>query len=462
MRKVLMRAVMSPLGDNKAIDVITKNLIGDNAGNMIFAQSVFRTVMTEDTVIDTIPTNHSFSNEEIEQINREYDCFLIPLANAFRISFIRELEFLTDLVKGLKIPCIITGVGIQAKIGTDLSTPFKFDEATKNFVNAVLEKSSMVGVRGQITADYLKRLGFIEEKHYTVIGCPSMFMYGKDLPKARVNGLTKNSSVSINFKIDLPQTLHDLLERSRKEVPDFHFIPQSIHELRLLYAGVPYPVKKHKVIPENYPLSLSNEIYRTDKILGFTNVESWLQFLRSVDFSYGSRIHGNIAAVLAGAPCYIFAYDARIYELADYHNIPFMKAMDINDGTNILDIYEKTDFSSVQRGHEERFMHFVDFLDTNGIQHIYDKNGDAPAIPFVEAMKAITVEPAIHSFSTISIEEQEERLRLYHNFEARRYNTIKKELEKARTPDQTPDQTPEPTPEPIVEKGRGWKRFFQK
>jgi len=458
MRKVLMRAVMSPLGDNKAIEVITKNLIGDNAGNMIFAYSMFRTVMTEDTVVDNIATNRFFSKEEIDQINNEYECFIIPLANAFRVSFIKELECLTDLVKGLKIPCVVAGVGIQAKIGADMTKPFKFDEATKNFVNAILEKSSMVGVRGQITGDYLKRLGYIEDKHYTVIGCPSMYMYGKDLPKARVNGLTKNSSVSINFKIDLPQKMHDVFERSMKEIPNYHFIPQSIHELRLLYDGVPYPVKKHKVIPENYPLSLASEIYREDKILGFTNVDSWLEFLRSVDFSFGSRIHGNIAAVLAGAPCFVFAYDARIYELADYHNIPFMKVMDMNDGTNILDIYEKTDFSSVQRGHEERFMHFIDFLNTNGIQHIYDRNGDAQAIPFVEAMKALTLEPALHSFSTISIEEQEERLRLYHNFEVRRYNTLKKELDTARTP----EPTLEPTPEPAVVKDHGWKRFFKK
>ncbi len=457
MRKVLMRAVMSPLGDNKAIEVITKNLIGDNAGNMIFAYSMFRTVMTEDTVVDNIATNRFFSKEEIDRINNEYECFIIPLANAFRVSFIKELECLTDLVKGLEIPCVVAGVGIQAKIGADMTKPFKFDEATKNFVNAILEKSSMVGVRGQITGDYLKRLGYIEDKHYTVIGCPSMYMYGKDLPKARVSGLTKNSSVSINFKIDLPQKMHDVFERSMKQIPNYHFIPQSIHELRLLYDGVPYPVKKHKVIPENYPLSLASEIYRADKILGFTNVDSWLEFLRSVDFSFGSRIHGNIAAVLAGAPCFVFAYDARIYELADYHNIPFMKVMDMNDGTNILDIYEKTDFSSVQRGHEERFMHFIDFLNTNGIQHIYDKNGDTQAIPFVEAMKALTLEPALHSFSTISIEEQEERLRLYHNFEARRYNTLKKELDTARTPEPL-----EPTLEPAVVKDHGWKRFFKK
>lgn len=453
MRKVLMRAVMSPGNDNKAIDVITKNLIGNNTGNMIFANSMFRTVMTEDTKVDTIATNRSFSKEEMERINKEYDCFIIPLANAFRASFVKELEYLTALVKGLQIPCVIAGVGIQAKLNADLTQSFSFDEAAKNFVNAVLEKSSIIGVRGELTGAYLKHLGYIEEKDYTVIGCPSMYMFGKDLPKARVNGLTKESSVSINYKIDLPKKLHDLIERSMKDLPNFHFVPQSIEELRLIYAGVPYPVKKHKVIPENYPLSLASEIYRKDKVLGFVNVESWLEFLRSTDFSFGSRIHGNIAAVLAGTPCFIFAYDSRICELADYHNIPFMPAKDILDTTNVFDVYEKTDFSSVQRGHEERFMHFIDFLNKNEIKHIYNENGDAKLIAFEEAKKDVSFEPEVHSFSSISIEEQEKRLRLYHNYQEKRYKSLKKELTiqaKIESKNEAENEAPN-------EKGAGWK-----
>ncbi|MFA9464926.1 MAG: polysaccharide pyruvyl transferase family protein [Velocimicrobium sp.] len=426
MRKVLMRAVMSPIGNNKAIDVITKNLIGNNTGNMIFAASMARTVMDEDTIVDAIATNRSFTKAEIDQMNEEYDCFIIPLANAFRASFVKELEQLTALVKGLKIPCVIAGVGIQAKLDAKVEQSFSFDEAAKGFIDAVLEKSSIVGVRGEITGTYLKHLGYQEEKDYTVIGCPSMYMYGKELPKPRINGLTRNSLVSVNYKIDLPKQLHDLMERSMLELPNFHFIPQSIEELRLIYAGVPYPKKKHKVIPEKYPLTLASEIYRNDKVLGFVNVESWLEFLRGVDFSFGSRIHGNIAAVLAGTPCYIFAYDARICELADYHKIPFMQAVDIKANTNVFDVYEKTDFNMIQVGHQERFLHFIDFLNKNEIKHIYDTNGDVQNVPFAAVREKNIIEPAIHSFSSISIEEQEERLRLYHNYEERRFKNLKK------------------------------------
>lgn len=432
MRKILMRAVLSPLANKSAVEVISQNLIGNNMGNMIFANSMYRTLMTEDTQIDTIATNRRYSQEELDKMNEEYECFIIPLANAFRASFRTELGHLTALVKGLKMPCIIAGVGVQAKIESTMQREFSFDKEAKEFINAVLEKSSIIGLRGDTTAEYMAKLGYKEEKDYTIIGCPSMYMFGKNLPIPRQSTLTGDSPVSINYKIDLPDGLHAFIEESKKLLPNYTCIPQSIEELQLMYAGLPYPLGKHKKVPETYPVSLSCDVYRNDKVRGFVNVPSWLEFLRGVDFSFGSRIHGNIAAVLAGTPCYIFVYDARILELARYHNIPHMLAKDIKPGMNILNIYESTDFSLIQKGHNERFAHFLDFLNKNEIKHIYDENGDASSVPFEEKMNALPLEPAVHSFSFVPLEEQEKRLTEYYTYLNKKINGLKKENERLK------------------------------
>ena len=62
MKRILMRAAMSPFDSVDPRRMIQENTIGGNSGNMIFPFSLFRTLMVdEDTQIDTIRTDHRFS-----------------------------------------------------------------------------------------------------------------------------------------------------------------------------------------------------------------------------------------------------------------------------------------------------------------------------------------------------------------------------------------------------------------
>ena len=116
MKRILVRAGMSPLVGYDPMDVIYNNLIGNNIGNMLFPYSVSRTLMREDVLIDTINPAKKCTKWDIKTINEKYDCLVLPFANAFRASFIGELKKVTKLVKQLKIPCIVVGVGAQAGI----------------------------------------------------------------------------------------------------------------------------------------------------------------------------------------------------------------------------------------------------------------------------------------------------------------------------------------------------------
>lgn len=96
--------------------------------------------------------------------------------------------------------------------------------------------------------------------------------------------------------------------------------------------------------------------------------------MRSIDFSIGTRIHGNIAAVLAGTPAYIIAANSRVLELAEYHNIPHIAVNEFDFSKPVRDIYEETDFSVVNKGHKERYENFVDFLKVNGLTPVEHPN----------------------------------------------------------------------------------------
>ncbi len=370
MKKILLRAAMSPLVNHNPTRVVMRNMIGNNIGNLLFQSSVTRTLLCDDTTIDTVNTVRKYSSDHIRRINENYECLVLPFANAFRVNFIYELEAVTNLVEQLKIPCIIVGVGAQAGINKEVNSP-ELDEAVTKLMKAVLKKSNKVGLRGEFTADYLTKLGFQAERDFTVIGCPSMYMYGKKLPAMEVKALTKESDVSMNSKISLPQKFHDFMYRSSLELPNYNYVPQVIEEIGQMFMGKRYPAGFATSIPEHFPVNFAHPIYQSGKGITFANMPSWLEYLRNKDFSFGSRIHGNIAAILAGTPCFIVVSDNRIMELVEFHHIPHLLMQDLNKSTNIFDLHEKADFSAIQIDHEKHFMHYLDFLKENGLETIY-------------------------------------------------------------------------------------------
>lgn len=424
MKRILMRSSMHPLKAISAGEAITQDVMNGNTGNMIFAHSIARALMQEDTVLDVTKTKRNFSRAEVEKINAEYDCFVIPLANAFRPNFQDDLDFMTRLIKKLKIPCIVIGVGVQAKIDESVTKKFEFDDASTRFIKAVLEKSAMIGVRGEITAEYMKKLGFREEKDFTVIGCPSMYLHGDTVPLKTPVDLTPKSKVSVNRKINIPPKLHQFIYDASLQFEDAMFVPQGIDDLLLLYAGKFIDRSKYPKMHETYPWKMDSEICGSGHEIGFTNVPSWMDFLSQRDFSFGSRIHGNITAVMSGTPAYIFAPDSRILELARYHNIQHMPAKDITDTTNIFDVYEKADFTSVQKGHKERFCHYLDFLEANGLDHAFGPERTDHRTAFDKQLEALTFPGGVTALNLQDLKEQSDRMYIYYKHIMDQYGSI--------------------------------------
>ena len=146
--RILMRACCPQTESFTVIEAIKKNYIWNNIGNMLFPYSLFRLLYTPEVEITPY---RDISDKDADYINKNYDCFVIPLANAFRTTFMPNLIVLTKLVKQLKIPCIVIGVGLQDKANPTLDTKYPFDDIVKEFCIEVLKHSKSIGVRGNIT-----------------------------------------------------------------------------------------------------------------------------------------------------------------------------------------------------------------------------------------------------------------------------------------------------------------------
>lgn len=415
MKKILLWSVIPPFNDCTAKEILTRNLIGSNTGNLLFHHSVVRALMTDaDTEFETQFSSVARNlDEAAARANETCSCFAIPLANAFRKDYIPKLEVLTQFIQRLKIPCVVIGVGVQTAAADKLKEGLLFDGQVRDFVRAVLDRSSLIGVRGEYTADYLKRLGFSEERHFSQIGCPSMYMFGGDLPETRALRLDAEASVCVNGKIDSGAEIHGFMARSCQEFPNYWYIPQRIEEIWMMYAGMPIPRRHRWNIPEYLPTDFGNRVLRERRSAAFLNVSAWLDFMRDKDLSYGCNIHGNIAATLAGVPAVVVARDLRVAELANFFQIPMISLEEIRSGIGIREACERADFSGIAANHPKRFARFVDFLDRNGLEHIYGNGGSVQNAPYDLRLQQIAQAPAIYPRTPLSPAQRVDCLPVY-------------------------------------------------
>ncbi|ETI69168.1 polysaccharide pyruvyl transferase family protein [Neobacillus vireti] len=407
MKKILVRSGMSPLDTLGADEIIKRNTIGNNVGNLIFANSVFRNITTDN--VELVSDYYGKNPDDADMINETYDAYIFPLANAIRPGFIPTLKKYTALIKKLTIPVYVIGIGVQFPYEPNIKTKRPFDDDVKNFVKAVLEKSSTLGLRGQITADYLSHLGFKEGRDHQVIGCPSMYTFGNNITIRNLE-LSDSSSISVNMTPKADQKVLEFLNGLTHKFDNLNFVPQDMDELVLTYAGAPLLGGAINSKLANYPNSLSSHVYKEGKVKYFLNAATWIEHMKTVDLSIGTRLHGNIVPTLAGTPSITIPIDARVRELSEYHNLPRVSSEEINGNTRLEDLIEKVDFHSVEKSHQKNYENFISFLDKIGVNHIYDKNAPGVKQPLEIKLESIQLKQPIGPITTCSSEEMKERL----------------------------------------------------
>ena len=93
--------------------------MGSNAGNLVFLQATWK--------ILGVPGARITADRLLMQpgragdVNERYDIYVIPLANAFRLSFEPQLIQMTQLIRRLRIPVVVLGVGAESDTRYDLA-----------------------------------------------------------------------------------------------------------------------------------------------------------------------------------------------------------------------------------------------------------------------------------------------------------------------------------------------------
>lgn len=336
-----------------------------NVGNLVFAHSVYKALSAPGVDIDIDDYRLTLEDtyaDEAELINEAYDAFVLPLCNAFRVPYRNSLVRMTRTIKRLRIPCIVTGVGAQFSIDGGYDELASIDDAVRDFVSAVLDRSASISVRGEITRDYLLHLGFPTDS-VDVIGCPSMFYNGTEMNvrKGPLQRIAFNHTPMSDPRI-LPLTRY-----FNDHTQDVTFVPQT-RSLMLPFSKGKYPDPNTPISPENPPPRL----FQPGKVEFIGDVVPWIDFMRGQSLAIGTRIHGNIVALLADTPAHVVVHDTRTLELARYFEIPHTLLGDL-EGFDVRTVYERSDYEELNRNHPKRLRTYADFLEKNGLSHIlYD------------------------------------------------------------------------------------------
>lgn len=392
MTRLLIRSGKDPFTPVVAETTLTQDVFNSNSGNYLFQHSVWKALSTDGaelvsngTLSERVPPRRG----DADRVNADFDHFVIPLANAFRPEFAPRLDRLAELIEGLTIPVTVTGIGAQAAHGQGIESLQPIAETVKRFVGAVLDRSASIGVRGEFTRSYLMSLGF-PESSIDVIGCPSLFLHGPDFRvEKKVAAITDDSPLALNLTPEVAG-IGSFATAQAERHPNLLYVGQDAHDLRLLLWGTPFPHVHDPLVP----VHLDHPLYQGDRMRLFLDTWTWYEFMARQHFAYGTRFHGNVAALLGGTPAMLLAHDSRTLELAEYHQMPFQVMPAFTDDVRADDLYAATDLTAFNRALPGGVDRYTAFLERNGLQHIWtDGNG---AGDFDVRLEAATFPPPVH------------------------------------------------------------------
>jgi hypothetical protein len=378
--RILVRAHKDPFTVADAATTLRRNLIGSNVGNLVFSQATYRLLSVPHTTIDASGLEPGTAGAgSAEGIDETYDQVVIPLANAFRSSFVDQLTRLTELIEGLTVPVTILGVGAQARLSGVYGGAGKVDPIARRFVRAVLDRGPSIGVRGERTREYLHGLGFGDDV-VRVVGCPSMFMFGPDLPALRpAAAITPGSRLALTVSPYVAR-MGPISLTFAERYPGLVHLAQNRETLALLLTGrYPLPDREAEQRSTGVPISLDHPLLASGRTVFCLDPASWFAELATYDLCFGSRIHGAIAALLAGTPAVVLAHDARTLELAEYHEIPFRAIPADPARADPARLATESGWSGLHSGHLARWKTFAGYLAEHGLRHTYDPDGDRGA-----------------------------------------------------------------------------------
>lgn len=332
---------------------------GNNFGNMLFTNAVY----------NQIPNcEHIGFNLVPKLIKEKFDHIVIPASNW--INKKEDWGFLADSLEQIDLPICLVGLGAQLE---NIDQVHEVPGGTLKFLRVVSERSVSIGVRGEFTKSVLSKLGFNDT---VAIGCPSIFSRN-EVPKIRPLPVKQSLRIGVGpTRYSLPRG--DQLKNDDRQRKLYQYAIQRASSIYFQSEAFEIALLNREDVNSQINFSLDyyglrdrDELENKLMLKGkyHKDLDQWIADVKKDDIYIGTRIHGAIAAILAGTPAILLTHDNRTKELADIMGIPsfVLEDFDFSRLDDVEFLYKSFDFSNVINCCYENIKKFKKFYYDNGL-----------------------------------------------------------------------------------------------
>ena len=327
----------------------------------------------------------SAPQRDFDIINSECEAFIIRGSNFMYPGFFAKYMTL-EFLRKIKIPIIYIGAGIQYALGEDIYLT-KEDLESLKYIHG---SSASCSVRGPRAAELLKKAGI---NNVRVTGCPTIVWSLQ--PSIKIDAPTWDevgwTVTDMTTKPVLKEKQFALMASINRKAKRFHTIVQGgevvLQEYIFCRDGI--VVDKRVDTPISPTLCRSNREVKSLPNLAktvayyyrdapedlvqsmlersfFSNyVHDYMQYLRSLSFVCGTRLHGNLMALCQGKPVLYAIHDERLSDMTELMKVPSINLLTHNDDLDL----ERLDWSPFEQAYENIYKTFAAFLDENNLVH---------------------------------------------------------------------------------------------
>ncbi|MEQ8287375.1 MAG: polysaccharide pyruvyl transferase family protein [Alphaproteobacteria bacterium] len=331
-----------------------------------------------------VPADGKLSETQIEKIN-ELDYLFLRGSNYINTN--GQWDPITAVLEKTKVPVIAFGIGVQVP---DNSEEY-VNESTKRFLQLISDRSTTLGVRGNLSKKALNSIGI---KNVRIFGCPTAFRHCKPelkLPRIEASAI-KKLGFTLRRKTHGFQTLQRYMLRTLAERYDTEILCAGELEEKQIYYARSKQVENYDQVMDDAVAKLTAEKWLygpRDPLLGlyksslsvFESVIDFEKAEQCLDAVTGFRLHGNLLALANEVPALYVTYDTRTREFVKTLGIPYIDGRYM-DKFSFEEAWDNADFDLFEKTYQKRFGELKKFLEENSMAH---RLGSTPAPIVAEA-----------------------------------------------------------------------------